>query len=249
MNCELVNKNIDELTIVDLNQPIESNLKTHVDSCESCQHALQQQLAYLHRVSTIETPELSAQSAQAMLNKVTHKNTTHENHNSGFLQGFIAASVLAVSIFGAWNVFTQSPEISPLYAIENTQQEFLTTEVTLVINVPEDMYDADLNISLPQHIALEGYDDIQELTWPVDLKAGVNTLSLPIRVNKHLSNGKPLSIMAKLYHYAEEREFEIKVDIDKIQSLQDESALITTGTNVAYSTTKQAPLNNLTVNT
>lgn len=217
MNCALVNKNINELNIEDFAKGVANILSTecknHIKSCEACESALQNHHNYLMTLSQIKTPEFTELEATAMLNKVVSNANTSQPvaNNSGFLQGFIAASILAVSIFGAWNVFNVSTLKSP--QIVSTAPDYYTTEVVLVIDAPEDMYDADLNLVLPQQLALEGYENIQELSWPVDLKAGTNTLTLPIRVNKHQSVEQQLSIMAKLYHYAEEHEFEIKVNL------------------------------------
>lgn len=248
MNCKLVNKNIEALTLanitaimnIDTNSSNDtecnnSELKAHIKTCSACEKAFQEHYAYVNKMSHIQTPEFSENDASAMLSKFTHsfdsKVSSHNKpakNDSSFWQGFIAASVVALSVFGAWNVFNYTDEQTPLIAQNkiNAAPEYFTTEVVLVINAPEDMYDADLNIILPQQIALEGYDNLQELSWAVDLKAGVNTLSLPIRVNKHKGIEQPLSIMAKLYHYAEERDFEIKVDVEKIQSEQKNSVYL-----------------------
>ena len=235
MNCKLVNNAIDELTLVDFRSGLENvlnnTLKAHIESCETCEQALQEHHSYIIKMSNITTPEFSEEQATAMLNNVVNKsnNNAYANksakNDSSFFQGFIAASVLALSIFGAWNVLTPSADQQPL--VVSTAPEYFTTEVVLVIDSPEDMYDADLNIVLPQQIALEGYDNIKDLSWPVDLKAGTNTLSLPIRVNKNQNLEQPLSIMAKLYHYAEEREFEIKVNVQDMQDSLDASASTT----------------------
>ncbi|WP_077338824.1 hypothetical protein [Pseudocolwellia agarivorans] len=231
MNCKLVNNTIEALNLADFTSGLDSQLTTHIKTCEACKKALQAQQLYLKKMSQIQAPEFSESEASAMLSHVVNSAQNNININkpakndSSFLQGFIAASVLALSVFGAWNIFNSSPEQTPLVA--EVAPEYFTTEVVLVINAPEDMYDADLNLVLPQQIALEGYDNIHDLSWPVDLKAGTNTLSLPIRVNKNKAVEQPLSIMATLYHYADEREFEIKVDVEKMQAQQQNSAYLT----------------------
>lgn len=236
MNCKLVNNTIEALNLADFTSGLDNQLTTHIKTCEACEKALQAQHLYLKKMSQIKAPEFSESEASAILNHVVNSARTHNidtgktaKNDSGFLQGFIAASVLAISVFGAWNIFNSSPEQAPLIA--EVAPEYFTTEVVLVINAPEDMYDADLNLILPQQIALEGYDNIHDLSWPVDLKAGTNTLSLPIRVNKNKGIEQPLSIMATLYHYAEEREFEIKVDVEKMQAQQKNSAYLAPVTN------------------
>lgn len=230
MNCKRIINNIEALTLADITAGFDSGskFKMHIETCSVCKKALQEHHVYLSKMSHIQTLEFSEGDAAVMLSKLTHSTVKPTKNDNSFLQGFIAASVLALSVFSAWNVFNYTSEQAPIIAQNNvnTAPDYFTTEVVLVINAPEDMYDADLNIVLPQQIVLEGYDNLQELNWSVDLKAGVNTLSLPIRVNKHQAIGQPLSIMAKLYHYAEEREFEIKVNIEKIQYQQKNSAYL-----------------------
>jgi hypothetical protein len=235
MNCELVNKAINELTVDDFesgrDNVLNESLKAHIKSCSTCEKALQEHHSYVSKLSQLSIPEFSETEATAMLNKVVRNANQTNNvdidksakNDNSFLQGFIAASVLALSIFGVWNILTPASEQQSL--VVSTTPEYFTTEVVLVIDAPEDMYDADLNIVLPQQLALEGYDNIQDLSWPVDLKAGTNTLTLPIRINKNQNLEQPLSIMAKLYHYAEEREFEIKVNVQDIQSIQENSGI------------------------
>ena len=225
MNCEFVNNKIEALTLADFANGLDAELKAHIVNCAGCEQALKIQHAYLTQMSEVTTPDLNPSVAAVMLRNVTERAVEQKSTKAGngFLQGFVAASVLALSVFGTWNIY-QSYEQAPLVA--EAVQESFTTEVVLVINAQEDMYDADLNIILPEEIALEGYDNMQELSWPVDLKAGANTLSLPIRVNKHQAIEQPLSIMAKLYHYAEEREFEIKVDVEKMQAKDKNSAYL-----------------------
>jgi hypothetical protein len=231
MKCELVNNYIDALNPSEVEHGLNTNIKQHIKTCANCESELQKQLAYFNKMSVLSTPNLSELNAKKLLSNVNKQQKNIAKNDSSFLQGFIAASVLAISVFGAWNLYYSSPEHLPTHIAANEQSDYFVTEVVLVINAPEDMYDADLNITLPQHIALEGYDNTQELTWPVDLKAGENTLSLPIRVNRHQADKQPLSILATLYHYAEERKFEIPVDLNKIKYQSNDSAKVNTASN------------------
>lgn len=215
MNCEQTINHIEALSVHSINNPLRTEYSDHIKKCESCQKSYLEQKAYLAQMQNMKTPDLSPSSASVLLRNVRNKTDGNNSKpaRSSFMQGFIAASVLALSVFGVWSTSQ----------FQNNEQEvvalprFITTEVVLVINAPEDIYDADLNLVLPQQVSLKGYEDMPELTWPVDLKQGVNTLSLPIRINADQQLTKPFSIMAKLYHYTDEREFEIIVDLSKAQ--------------------------------
>ena len=160
---------------------------------------------------SLVTPDLHPAFAAKALKKVSQTNKPAVNVS--FLQGFIAASVLAVSVLGTYTAFNNNEQAVQLVATQ--QASVISTEATLVIYAPEDLNDADLDLILPEQVAIVGFDNIQQLSWPVDLKKGSNTLSLPIRVNMDKSLEQPLSIMATLYHEADERNFEININLTK----------------------------------
>jgi hypothetical protein len=212
MNCEQMTNTIESLNIRSIKNGLSAECHEHIQQCDTCQESYQEHTAYLTQMQGLPTPDLSASAASVMLRNVRLQSTKQKIKpaRTNFMQGFIAASILSLSVFGSWSTWNNLAG-DQVVAVPS----FITTEVVLVINAPEDIYDADLNIVLPQQVALVGYEDVPELTWPVDLKKGVNTLSLPIRVNTDKQLTQPFSIMAKLYHYSDEREFEIKVDLSK----------------------------------
>ena len=213
MNCEIVNNQIDELSLSDLNN-ISDELTAHLKQCAACKAQYQAHQTYLQRIQAINTPDLQPAVAAIMLRKAKQQGNKTTTKNVGFLQGFIAASILAISVLGTYNGFFGNNLQFDLVEKKLTNEPF-STEVVLVIYAPEDINDADLELMLPQHIAIAGFENIQQLSWPVDLKQGTNTLELPIRVNRDKSLEQPLSIMATLYHDANERNFEINIDLSQ----------------------------------
>jgi hypothetical protein len=215
MNCEQLTDYIRELSIHTARNALSAEYNEHIEQCDNCYESYQQQKAYLTKMQTLQTPDLSPTAASVMLRNVRLQSTERKVHlpRANFMHGFIAASILALSVFGTWSTWHNDRSDQEVVALPN----FVTTEVFLVINVPEDIYDADLKVVLPQQVSLVGYEDMAEITWPVDLKQGTNTLSLPIKVNTDQQLVRPFSIVAKIYHYTEEREFKIEVDLSKIQ--------------------------------
>lgn len=216
MHCKQTLHYIDNLTSDTINADLPKEISTHIQLCATCQTNYQQHKLYLTHVQQITSPDLAPSKVKMMLKKVQEQRHSSKKKpsNRGFMQGFIAASVLAIALIGTWTTWQNNQAVQTTVATPS----FITTEVVLVINTPEDIYDADLNLTLPSKVVLIGYEDSSDLTWPVDLKKGVNTLSLPIRVESGNMSPSPFSIMAKLYHYTEEREFEIKVDLSKVST-------------------------------
>ena len=216
MNCELVNQKIETLTLAEV-ATVLPTIQAHLETCETCQHNYQQQLAYLQLMRTVKTPDLHPAAASKMLRTAGEQKQTTKP-SATFIQGFIAASVLAISILGTYTVFTNNEQTNELVVTtteSNENNNVIDTEVVLVINSPTDISGADLDLVLPEEVTIVGLENIQQLSWPVDLKKGVNTLELPIRVNMNKALEQPLSIIATLYHEANERNFEIDIGMTK----------------------------------
>lgn len=212
MNCELINHQIEQLSKEDLTKPLDSEIEAHIQQCDACMNSYQRHLAYLKKMQQVQTPSLHPSTAAKMLREAREQNNATQKPNNGFLQGFIAASVLAVSVLGTVNLLDK-PD-APLL-VDNQSTEYIDKNVTIVIHSKNELHDAELDLILPQQVAIAGFDNIQQLTWPVDLKAGANTLELPIRVNMDKALEQPLSIMATLYHEESERNFEVDIELNK----------------------------------
>lgn len=213
MNCDKATQYIEGTSLPINHSKLDEEFLIHIKQCDTCNTCFQQHQVYLTSIKQMKTPNMSPSSASRMFRHVRQQATEQriKPARSSFMQGFVAASVLALAILGSWSTWQNHTNKQEIVA----SPTYITTEVVLVINAPEDIYDADLNLELPSKVALIGYENSPELTWPIDLKKGVNTLSLPIKVQSNETAQQPFSITAKLYHYTEEREFEIKVDLSK----------------------------------
>ena len=211
MNCELVTNHIEALNLEEAEQLTSLELGEHLQACEKCMNSYEEHLAYLKKMQAVKTPSLHPSTAAKMLREVGEASEKKAKKGNSFVQGFIAASVLAISVIGTYTTITNTQQ--PIIAQQ--KQQFIDQNVTIVIHADTDFDDAELDLILPQQVAIAGFDNMQQLTWPVDLKAGANTLELPIRVNMDKALEQPLSIMATLYHEADERNFEIDINVNK----------------------------------
>lgn len=212
MNCTLINQQIEQLSVNDVKTPLYAELDSHLQQCDSCMQRYQAHQAYLVKMQTLTTPELHPSTAANMLRKARQQGEQNKRVNNGFMQGFIAASILAVSVLGTMHLFNQTEDNT--IVVKNNEATYIDENVTIVIHANSDLYNAELDLILPQQVAIAGFENIQQLTWPVDLKKGANTLELPIRVNMDKSLEQPLSIMATLYHEESVKDFEIDLELN-----------------------------------
>lgn len=213
MNCEHISQYIASIDFEQSAEPLSFAINEHLKKCDACMKNHQKHLTYLQKIHSVPTPNLHPSIAAKMLHDVCKKGQEKQQKEQSFVKGFIAASVLALSVLGAYTGISHINHVDT--ELLATQTQFIDKNISIVIHSKSELVDAELNLTLPQQVAIAGYKNIQELTWPIDLKAGANVLELPVRVNmKHL-NTSNLNILATLYHEADERDFEINIDLTK----------------------------------
>ena len=129
--------------------------------------------------------------------------------NFNFIKGFAAASVIFISLLTSWYFWQNNTGNK----FADQQNALFSTNVTLVISVPADMPNTDLNIVLPENVALAGYEGLKEVSWPVDLKKGPNILSLPIEVAHTHDFSNTLNFIAKINYNNKQKEFNLKTNL------------------------------------
>ena len=129
--------------------------------------------------------------------------------DNGFWRGFAAASILAIGLSGMF--YATQPQAPVVASLVNTQ--VIDTEVTLIIDSPEDIYNADFRIELPDRMALKGYDEFDELNWVLDFSKGSNAIRLPVQIAAGRDLSEPLSIKAVIDNGSTQRTFELNVDL------------------------------------
>ncbi|AWB68435.1 hypothetical protein C2869_19375 [Saccharobesus litoralis] len=216
MNCEFVNNHLDEIIDGSLDKENVLETQRHIETCAECQINMAEHRQYLNMMHRFKAPELEPERASEMLGTATGRLQQSHGQQSGFIKGFVAASVMFVGLFSAYQYQTVEPT-APTNIVALTQHELLT-EVTLVINVPQDMPNADLSLMLPDYVAVQGYEGEEELNWLVDLKKGANALSLPIQVASGIDVNQSMSFMATLDYDNKQKEFELKVNLVTPQS-------------------------------
>jgi hypothetical protein len=105
-----------------------------------------------------------------------------ERYRRGFWSGLasgaaIAATVAAIA-FGIWLQTDggQAPSGVPEVRLALNEPH----PVTMTLESPEALADAEVRVELRGAVALDGYDGQRELRWMTDLDRGINQLTLPV---------------------------------------------------------------------
>ena len=184
----------------------------HTKGCEACRIQWQSHQHYLSVMRTAQVPDMNSARAASMLRRVAAQGeSAFKNTKQPFVQGFIAASVLAVAlVLGVGSFDETSSETMALVASEYDWSQ----EVTIAINVPRDMDGAQLVLRLPADISIQGYEYLSQVQWPVDLKQGRNTIVLPVSVDDFAEFANEVILSASLIYENTQKDFELNVNVD-----------------------------------
>jgi hypothetical protein len=210
MNCEDTLLQLDEFCRDELSAEATLALQTHVDQCSLCHKVIVEHREYLQRMVNFEAPS-PAPGTNA--------------RQSSFMQGFAAASVMAMALFGGFMVLQGGGEqnLDPMLA--EWIQPWEAQEVTVVINVPVDLPGAQLALQMPAELRLQGYSELDRLSWQVDLKKGANTLTLPITVQPGTDLTQPIFISAEVGYQNQYKGFQLPVELKTPQTRRQDAIM------------------------
>ncbi|NIB38567.1 hypothetical protein HBA55_03165 [Pseudomaricurvus alkylphenolicus] len=221
MNCEDFQILIDEFEDGELKAHEADVFDNHLRICGRCRGFHQEHLKYLRLLDGFRAPIPRAGVLGRMM-RVARQNSEqqqlHRHQRVSFLKGFAAASILALTLFVGL-------QWSQLLSDKSATTDPLNREILVVIHVPADMPDANLALTLPDVLSLEGFRDLHRLQWDVDLIKGANTLSLPVRVRPGFENHPALTISATVTYNNQHKGFELPVKFLARQAEDAEAAL------------------------
>ena len=190
MNCDHIQQYFDEYLdgMLDTEQLVA--IETHINRCSGCGAALEELRAMRHALRQMPVEPARSGFAQAALQQARQAHvadtTPHPRpaverepfFRHWFAAGFGGAFAAGLAL---WAVFTvigpfQPASDSPMFSIAMQQ----TRNVSLAINVPEDMDGVTLSVELPQNFEIAGHRGKQRFAWRTQLKKGRNVLTLPV---------------------------------------------------------------------
>ncbi len=208
MKCETAQGMFDEKFHQTLTKERSEVLDLHLGECVGCSSEYEEHADYLKLMAgQKQSAVLTDSEVETLISKAISARVPPTDN--GFWKGFAAASILAIGLSGLF--YATQPQAPSVLTLVNTQ--VIDTEVTLIIDSPEDIYNADFRIELPDRMALQGYDEFDELNWVLDFSKGSNAIRLPVQIAAGRDLSEPLSIKAVIDNGSTQRTFELNVDL------------------------------------
>jgi|GEM_PF-931059 len=180
MQCSQIRQQLETMTAA---APREDALVAHLQQCPECRDYAEE--LHLRRLlSTLPLREPStgfeARVLEVALN--ARRNPPGLHARRGWWLATAASVVLAVLLTLQFQPQVSGPQpVADLLQAEQTPQ---LQPVSVLLNSARPLKDATITVILPSHLALEGYQDSQQLQWQVNLSAGGNKLMLPLRLRQ-----------------------------------------------------------------
>jgi len=180
--------------------------RAHVEGCEDCAAALRA-VSALRAERNAPEPKVPARSFARAMERATHAPRSEPRRGRGFWLGTAVGGALAAGIAiivaALWPQAVMAPIGSP--EVRLAVNEMLA--VSMSLESPEALADAEIRIVLTGGVGLQGFAGQRELRWMTDLDRGVNQLTLPL-VGLDASGGQ---VTVEVYHGTKQRIFVIDV--------------------------------------
>lgn len=208
MNCETTRKNFIYAPESSLSDTERTAYEAHINSCPSCQSefTVERKLDVLLAHPLDEDPSSRILKRTMQTIEQEQKISRQSNINAG-LGLALAASLMLALILPSLFEQTPSPERGVLSTITMSMNAPQT--VNIQFDSPKQVADATIIISLPDNLRVAGYDQRKELRWSTALKAGKNTLKLPL-VASHSGIGL---LRSELVVNGKSKQFNLQVDV------------------------------------
>jgi len=220
MNCKTIDEFLYSRSLDELDLPHDGLMLHHIKRCENCQDSYNSVRHYLKTLERTSTSTLAPERVEFFLRtaRTTHQQLTageRSSPSSWLGQGLaIACGILLVFTLGFFSQASLQPSSSA--DIKETvfaQQVLNASNISLMIEVPADMLQANLALEFPDQLRWRGLEEMQRIEWPVNLEKGVNVLELPVTLTSQLENKKPLIISGSLKYQKSTKHFQLPVNI------------------------------------
>lgn len=179
----------------------------HIAECSDCQAALRA-IDALQMVRDEPTPPLGDAVVQRAVDRAL-ATRPEQRYRRGFWAGAASGAVLAAAIaalaVGVWlfGAGSNAPIVVPEVRVALNQR----SDVTVALESPEALANAEVRIELRGAVELAGYAGQRELKWSTDLDRGINELTLPV-VAIDASGGQ---VLVEVTHGQKRRAFVLDV--------------------------------------
>jgi hypothetical protein len=181
--------------------------RAHLEGCEDCAAALRA-VSALRAERFAPAPKIPAQSFARAMERATHAPRSDSRRSRGFwlgtaVGGALAAGIAIIVAAALWPQAVVAPIGNPEVRLALNE----VRQVSMSLQSPEALADAEIRVVLTGGIGLQGFAGQRELRWMTDLDRGVNQLTLPL-VGLDASGGQ---VTVEVYHGTKRRTFVIDV--------------------------------------
>jgi hypothetical protein len=179
----------------------------HAAECDDC-HAALRALEALRTFGDAPAPRPREGAVDRAIERALTSGGTHR-YGRGFWQGVASGALLAATLaavaVGLW--LTWGDGAAPAAVPEVRVALNVPQDVTVTLESPEPLSDAEVRVELRGAVALDGYDGQRELRWSTTLDRGINELTLPV-VALDAMGGQ---VLVEVAHGARRRTFVLDV--------------------------------------
>ncbi|MGL6162151.1 hypothetical protein [Microbulbifer sp.] len=193
MNCNRAKQELDLMR-----EQNDGSLLHHLRQCANCRDYAEE-LRVVRLLRGMPAPEPSEGFEKRVLQSVLPQSRVEPQARLRGWQLATAASLLLAVIMTVprW----QSPQPA-------SPQVVSTLPVSVSLDSARPLEGAVIRVSLPPHLALDGYPGVQELEWRANLSAGSNRLTLPVQLQGAESVGE---VLIEVEHGGARKRFRVPV--------------------------------------
>jgi hypothetical protein len=151
----------------------------HAAACDDCQAALRAVDA-MRTLRIAPVPTVDEGAIERAIDRALRSPAPGYRRGfwSGLASGVAAAATIAALAVGIWS-FRSGGE--PSVALPEVRLALnQRSDVTVTLEAPEPLVNAEVRVELRGAVALDGYAGQRELRWSTDLDRGINELRLPV---------------------------------------------------------------------
>ena len=152
---------------------------SHAAACDDCQSALRA-LDEMRTLRDAPPPIVDEGAVERAIERALTSPVPGYRRGfwSGLASGVAAAATVAALAVGIW-LFRSGDESS--VAVPEVRLALnRPSDVTVTLESPEPLVNAEVRVELRGAVALDGYAGQRELRWSTDLDRGINQLTLPV---------------------------------------------------------------------
>lgn len=212
MSCRSVEDFLCGCGLADLDRIQDSLLYPHIKNCTHCRLKYLRTRGYLELVQSVKSPAWNAEKEQRLFAHWKRVSREKDREKLNFYKGFALACLLSWSLGLGYFLFQYQHYGKESQAITHWQG-IDQASVSIVIEVPSQMQQAELSLKFPQGLRWQGLEKMRTVAWRVDLAEGMNVLDVPVALSMDMLKGKSQKILVDIQYQESIRSFHLPVRV------------------------------------